>query len=150
MTQRSKYKSMTLIMAQMWYWEDRYLTRFQKDAGDRKKQENMRKKKKKQKDKRDWKKVVERMGKAYSLPWMSMDFSFTPWVYFLTNSLLQVNMFLFSSTVTLPKIHITVTNRKLLKHEVLTLYFYTYISSWSPLSASDTFFTSLNSPKFAP
>lgn len=73
------------------------------------------------------KKVIERMNKVCSLPWMSMDFSFTPWVYFLSNSLLQVNTFLFSSTVTLPKIHVTVTNRKLLKRETLTLCLFLYI-----------------------
>lgn len=73
------------------------------------------------------KKVVKRMNKVCSLSWMSMDFSFTLWVYFSGNSLLQVNTFLFSSTVISPKIHITVTNRKLLKREILTLCLFLYI-----------------------
>ena len=67
------------------------------------------------------------MNKVCSLPWMSMDFSFTLWVYFLGNSLLQVNTFLFTFTVIPPKIHITVTNRKLLKCEILTLCLFLYI-----------------------
>lgn len=67
------------------------------------------------------------MNKVCSSPWMSMDFSFTPWVYFLSNSLLQLNTFLFSSTVILPKIHVTVTNRKLRKRETLTLCLFLYI-----------------------
>lgn len=69
--------------------------------------------KNKQKD-GGWKKVVERMGKVYSLIQTSMDFSSTPWVYFLSNPLLQVNMFSFfsfTSIVMLPEIHSTITNR---------------------------------------
>lgn len=96
--QKQVQESRTLTMAQMWYWEERYMTRLQNDAGDRKKRKTW--KNKKQKDKGEWKKKWLREWIRYAhylgCPWtfllpygcISRVIPYFKWIHFCSVLLL--------------------------------------------------------------